>query len=393
MMAPDAPICYAANAVAGYGGQGEFLRQMVYALDQLPQARILSRGAKATRAECRDVPFDGLRRFTFRTISRLPAVRRRHDLLTLISDIDFDSRLSTHTADVKLFNSVMGQCCRTFELLSKKRMPLVLTALNTHIDNVVEALAEEYQRLNIPGRSFIHPSMQQRVRREIECASCVHAVSEAVKLSFIQRGVKPEKIQVVLPAVDLNYFHPVAKKDHIFRVLAVLTIDPRKGIYYLLKAFEQAAIPNSELVIIGATGDRWSKQLLQQYRGKLKNLRIQSADVLHDPIENTYGQASVFVHPAIEDGFALAVSQALACGRPVITTRQTGAAQLIRDGQNGCVLECRDVDGLIECLRMLARDQSLLERLGAAAPTAVAHLGYRSFAQNMAQLYNRVLAS
>ena len=81
----------------------------------------------------------------------------------------------------------------------------------------------------------------------------------------------------------------------------------------------------------------------------------------------------------------------MACGKPVIATRQTGAAELISHGQNGYVLESRDVDGMVDFLRLLARDEALLGRLGAAAPQAVAHLGYPSFARNVAALYSRVL--
>jgi UDP-glucose:(heptosyl)LPS alpha-1,3-glucosyltransferase len=133
--------------------------------------------------------------------------------------------------------------------------------------------------------------------------------------------------------------------------------------------------------------------MLEQFTSRLSNIRIQAADVLKDPIEATYGQASVLVHPAIEDGFALAVGQALACGKPVITTRQTGAAQLIAEGQNGYVLECRDVDGLVDRLQLLAANESLLARFSAAAPRSVAHLGYPQFAQNVARFYSRVLAN
>jgi glycosyltransferase involved in cell wall biosynthesis len=388
----NALVCYAANTVAGRGGQGEFLRQMIYALDQLPQARVLSRRGKTSRAACVDVPLDGWRGACFRTISRVPVVRGRHDLLTLLNDVDFDSKACAHLADVGLFDGIMGQCCLAFEMLSKRRVPLILTALNTHIDNVAEVLAEEHRRQRIQTPGYIHPRMQLRVRREIEHATCIRAVSELVKQSFVERGVAPERIQVVLPAVDLDYFRPVSKTDDIFRVLAVLTIDPRKGIYYLLQAFEKAAIPNSELVIIGATGDRWSRRRLQQFTSRLRNIRVQAADVFKDPLEVTYGPASVVVHPAIEDGFALAVSQALACGKPVITTRQTGAAQLIGDGRNGYVIECRDVDGLVDRLRFLSSHESQLRQLSDAAPHAVAHLGYPSFAQSVAQLYQRMLA-
>ncbi|HUI80061.1 MAG TPA: glycosyltransferase family 4 protein [Bryobacteraceae bacterium] len=390
--AGESLICYAANAASGRGGQGEFLRQMVYAVDQFPHGRILSRGAKAQRAECVDIPYAGWRKLAFRTISRLRVLRRRGDLLTLISDEDFDSQLIRHSEGVILLDGVMGQCSKTFEHLSRKQTALVLTALNCHIDDVAEVLADEFARLGIPGHSYIHPQMRQRVRREIERASRIRVISEYAKRSFVKRGIEPERVEVILPAVDLDHFHPAPQRDHIFRVLAVMTIDPRKGAPYLLQAFEKAAIPGSELVIIGATGDPWSRQILQEFLARSSNIRIQSADVVKEPVESTYGPASVFVHPAIEDGFALAVSQALACGKPVITTHQTGAAQLIADGKNGYVVECRDVDAMIEHLRRLAKDEALLRRMSAAAPEAVAHLGYPAHAQNVKQLYESVLA-
>jgi len=389
----EALICYAANATSGRGGQGEFLRQMVYALDQFPRARVLSRGAEAGRAERADIQLQGWRGAAFRSIAGVPVLRRRNDLLTLLSDVDFDSQLSAHLDGVGLFDGVMGQCCLTFERLGRKNVPCVLTTLNTHIDNVEQTLAEERRRLGIDSPGYIHPRMLDRVHCEIERATRIRAISELAKQSFVERGVSPDKIGVVLPAIDLEHFRPVTKQDDVFRVLAVLTIDPRKGAYYLLQAFEKAAIPNSELVIIGATGDRWSRQMLQQFTSRLSNIRIQSADVLKDPIEATYGQASVFVHPALEDGFALAVAQALACGKPVITTSQTGAAQLIAEGQNGYVLECRDVDGLVDRLQHLAANESLLARFSAAAPRSVAHLGYPQFAQNVVRFYSRVLAN
>ena len=387
------PICFAANATEGQGGQGEFLRQMIYAADRFPQGRILSRQAKTSRAACVNVPFQGWRAWSFRQLLRTPVLRRRRDLLNLISDVDFDSQLLAHLDGVQLLDGVMGQCSRTFERLAHQRVSLVLTALNTHIDHVADVLAEEHRRLGIRAPGFVHPRMRVRVRREVECAVRIRAVSDASRESFIERGVAADKIEVVLPAVDLDYFRPVKKKDDVFRVLAVLTIDSRKGAYYLLKAFGRAAIPNSELTIIGTTGDRWSNQMLQGFLGRLNNLRLQRADVLRDPIEDTYGQASVLVHPAIEDGFGLAVAQGLACGIPVITTRQTGASQLIQEGRSGYVLECRDVDGIVDRLRYLAQNRSLLKQMSEAAPNSVAHLGYPEFVENVAKFYNRALAA
>ena len=151
-------VCYAANATAGRGGQGEFLRQMMYALDQFPQGRILSRGAHASHAECADIQLQGWRGLGFRSIAAWPVLRGRSDLLTLLSDVDFDSQLSRHLADVELFDGVMGQCCLTFERLRRKNIPLVLTTLNTHIDNVEHMLTDERRRLGIDFAGLHPPS-------------------------------------------------------------------------------------------------------------------------------------------------------------------------------------------------------------------------------------------
>jgi hypothetical protein len=104
--------------------------------------------------------------------------------------------------------------------LSRKSIPLVLTALSTHIDGVAEVLADEHRRLEIDSPVFIHSRMRERVQREIERATCIRAISEVVKRSFVERGVSADKIRVVLPAIDLDHFRPAAKakKDDIFRL-------------------------------------------------------------------------------------------------------------------------------------------------------------------------------
>src|SRR5947208_1943358 len=224
----DGIICFAGNASYGIGGQGEFLRQMVFSLDLLPKARVYSRHSKANHAECVNLPFVGLsQRAQFDLLRRTPWLRRRRGWLALLSDINFDK------------------------------------------------------------------------------------------------------------------FHPSHKRDDVFRVLAVATIEPRKGIHYLLQAFEEAKIPNSELVIIGATGDRWSSYLLRDFLRRNRNIRTCAMDIMSTPVAESLGVASVIVHPALEDGYGLVVPQALASGRPVIATRQAGASELIKDGENGFVVESR----------------------------------------------------
>jgi UDP-glucose:(heptosyl)LPS alpha-1,3-glucosyltransferase len=52
-----------------------------------------------------------------------------------------------------------------------------------------------------------------------------------------------------------------------------------------------------------------------------------------------YQAADFLVHPTFYDPFSRVAIEAMACGLPVITTRQNGAAEMIRDGTEGFVLE------------------------------------------------------
>jgi glycosyltransferase involved in cell wall biosynthesis len=385
-------ICFAGNATYGVGGQGEFLRQMVSALDLLPQAQVWSRFAKAEKTECITVPFTGFPyRAFFNLVRKTPGLRSRKDWLLLLSDLDFDRSVASGLGDVTLFDGVMAQCSDTFMELKRKRTRLVLTSLNTHIDNLLDTLETESRLVGQRARGFIHPRMRQRALREIQLADRIRVNSSWAKKTFVERGVAAEKIAVIHPPIDRKHFSPTERKDKVFRVMAVSSINQRKGIHYLLQAFEEARIPNSELVLIGGTEDRWSNLMLSGFLRRNNNIRNSILDVMTIPVSDSYGSASVLVHPSLEDGYGLVVPQALASGRPVIATQQTGAAELIEHGKNGFVFEARAVKELKEHLQVLASDPGLLQNMGQAAALSVTHLNYADFAFQVRALYQDVL--
>ena len=385
-------ICFASNAFYGRGGQGEFLRQMVFALDCLPQAKVCSRFAKAEKTECITIPFEDFpHRTMFNLVLKTPVLLRRKDWLMLLSDLDFDRRVAAGVGDVSLFDGVMAQCCDTFIEMERRRTPLVLTCQNTHIENLLETLETESYLTGQGAGNFIHPRMRQRALLEIQLADRIRVSSRWSKKTFVERGVAPEKTSVIRLPVDQKQFYPTEKKDGVFRVMAVSSINLRKGIHYLLQAFEDARIPNSELVLIGGTEDRWSHLMLNGFLRRNNNIRNYSLDMMTTPVRDTYGSASVLVHPSLEDGYGLVVPEALASGRTVIATRQTGAAELIEHGKNGFVVENRAVKELKEYLQLLASDPKLLENLSQAATASVTHLTYADFALEVRAFYQDVL--
>jgi glycosyltransferase involved in cell wall biosynthesis len=233
--------------------------------------------------------------------------------------------------------------------------------------------------------------MVARALREIAAADHIRVNSELARGTFIDAGIDAARVTAIHPGVDLDHFTPSPKADAVFRVVAISSIDPRKGIHDLLQAFEDARLPNAELVIYGGTGDRWSKQLMARYRARLPNLVCRSADIMQTPASRTFGPASVLVHAAVEDGFGLVVPQALASGRPVIVTRTSGASELVEHGRNGFVVDARSPAAITAHLQTLAHDASLWTSMCAASRPSVAHLSYEGFAREVSAFYARVL--
>ena len=87
-----------------------------------------------------------------------------------------------------------------------------------------------------------------------------------------------------------------------------------------------------------------------------------------DQIERYYGAADAFVLPTPYDAFGMVITEAMACGLPVITTPHAGASELVEPGIHGhLVPEAADVPALTRAMQHLASDQSARTALGAAA--------------------------
>ena len=80
-------------------------------------------------------------------------------------------------------------------------------------------------------------------------------------------------------------------------------------------------------------------------------------------------------------------------GRPVIATRSAGAAELIRDGVNGRVVEPRSAPQLAEALRQVAGDPHAWAAMCAQTRPSVEHLSYAAFGEQVSRLYTNVLNS
>jgi glycosyltransferase involved in cell wall biosynthesis len=180
----------------------------------------------------------------------------------------------------------------------------------------------------------------------------------------VEQGIPESSLIQAAYGVDLSHFRPADRPNEgPFRVLFCGAASLRKGVHYLLQAFCELNLPGSELWLIGSVLDELRPFLDRWKHPGIRLLGGQAQNELY----RLYQQGSVFCLPSIEDGFAMVLLQAMACGLPVICTTNSAGTDLVQDGTEGYVIPIRDPGALKDRLATLAADEALRHRMGTAA--------------------------
>ncbi|EFL89122.1 glycosyltransferase family 4 protein [Ahrensia sp. R2A130] len=101
---------------------------------------------------------------------------------------------------------------------------------------------------------------------------------------------------------------------------------------------------------------------------EIKSWAVQGLDYRgpSNDVAGELAEASIYVLPSYREGTPRSVLEAMACGRPVITTNAPGCRETLRDGETGFLVPVRDVDTLANRMRDLGADSDLRARMGAA---------------------------
>lgn len=165
--------------------------------------------------------------------------------------------------------------------------------------------------------------------------------------------------------VDVDYFSVSRMPTNpCFLLIARLLGD--KGIREYAKAadFLKPNYPNAIFYLVGWADDNpdaISKDELNEwidagnitYLGKLEDVRPAIID------------CSIYVLPSYREGTPRTVLEAMAMGRPVITTNAPGCKETVVDGVNGILIEPKSVDSLVVAMEALLNDPVAVERMGA----------------------------
>ena len=228
---------------------------------------------------------------------------------------------------------------------------------SSHILFQKRLLSEEFARFNL--KFTIDQAVIDKEMQEYEEVDFISIPSQFVKRSFIEMGV-PESKLVVNPYGSPNLFKPVLQQEKArpFRILYMGSISVRKGIKYLLDALTTLDFPY-EAWFLGSC-DAATRQLIEAYDNP--NVKLWG-HIEQSQLPGYISACDVFVMPSIEDGFGMVIPQAISCGIPVVTTHNTGGADILDIGKTGFVVPVRDSDAISEKITRLFRNPELLAEM------------------------------
>tara|TARA_B110000037_G_scaffold212517_1_gene265353 strand:+ start:440 stop:1615 length:1176 start_codon:yes stop_codon:yes gene_type:complete len=267
----------------------------------------------------------------------------------------------------------------------------ILERGSSHIKFQHKILTNEYKSLGIK------PSVpsSQMIKKEIEeydLADFICVPSQYVKETFIKYGIKKDKIIKIPYGVDLKEFCVVEskkRKDNKFRIISTGSISVRKGSHYLLEAFKELSLPNSELIFVGSF-DPDFKKIIKRY-SNIKNIRFIKKQK-QELLRNFYNDSDIFVICSIEEGLAMVQAQAMACGLPVICTTNTGGSEIIDDNINGYIIPIKDTQSLKDRIKKLYNDRRKLKQMSKSAyEKANNELSWEKYGDRMLNTYRGLL--
>lgn len=203
----------------------------------------------------------------------------------------------------------------------------------------------------------------------------------------ISAGVQKDKIELIHPIANTELFKRIdVNKEKIYEryhipkdaktLISVQRVDPKSGHEQLIKAFAivKKSVPEAKLIFVG--GESLSNKLsksraalrddidtLIQKLGLEKDV-IFTGTIPYEKLPEVYNAMDINALCSKNEGFGLAITEGMACGKPVIGTKVGGIPLQVKNGRNGYLVAVGDEKTTAERIITLLKDEELRKKMG-----------------------------
>lgn len=260
--------------------------------------------------------------------------------------------------------AVYNQTFSPIALLRVSAKPFIFGPVSAHVATIFRRPMDE---------AFFAPLTVKLHRETVRCCHSLIVITNQVKKLY-KDFVKEEKIQVIPFGVDVEKFRPPKKdrKSGVYEILYVGSLYPIKGLKYLIQAFAQVLKERRDvrLRIVGNGPEKARLSLLVNKLGLQGNVFFEGF-IPYNEIVPYYQQCDIFVYTTLGEPFGKSIIEAMACGKPIITSNIGGPAEIVENGRSGFLVPPTKPRAIAGKICLLLADVYLRRRMGEAARRTV----------------------
>ncbi len=268
-------------------------------------------------------------------------------------------------------------------LAKTKAIPLV-ASYHTHLPKYLEHY----------GMGMLEPLLWELLKAAHNQASLNLCTSTAMVQELSERGI--HNIDLWQRGVDTDGFHPglasPQRRQHLFGphqdgdplLLYVGRLSAEKQIEAIRPVL--AALPRSRLALVGDGPHR--QQLEKTFAGTATRF---VGYLRGEDLAGAYASADAFLFPSSTETLGLVLLEAMAAGCPVVAANRGGIPDIVTDGENGCLYDPDQADGLLMATRRLLEQKKHHDQMRIAARHEAERWGWGAATAQLRRYYGQVL--
>lgn len=240
------------------------------------------------------------------------------------------------------------------------------------------------------GLGWLQKPVVAYLRKFHNRTHCTLVPTDALRQELGLMGFR--NLQVLARGVDTALFSPQRRSTALREawgaqpdtpvLLGVGRLAAEKNLDALINAYQsvRAVRPDVRLVLVGDGPAR-------------ENVRKRCPDAIFagfqtgTALSEHYASADIFLFPSVTETFGNVTPEAMASGLAVVAFDYAAAAQFIRDGDSGCLVDLGHPESFAPRAQALALDLDQARRMGARARDAVAHVGWGQIVAQVEKVY------
>lgn len=260
---------------------------------------------------------------------------------------------------------------------------------------------------------FFMPEMHTPLKREMfktyirfsaKASSAILAISENTKNDIISYFPKTrEKISLTPLGVAPNFYAFKNRKVDVIDlvekyglplnyILYVGTIEPRKNVISLIKAYEQLSSDiksQYKLVLCGKKGWLYEDLFAYYEQSPDKDNIVFSGFITDEDLPYLYHQAALFAYVSHYEGFGIPLIESMACDTPLITSNTSSMKEIALNA--ALLVNPEKPTEIAEAIERLLTDASLRENFKSQYADKLSYYNWENCAKSTAQVFNSLL--